>query len=84
MACSFPDVLTACLIFLTIPITVASAKRSFSKLKLIKNYLRNSMSQNRLSNIVILNIERSRTDELDIEKIIDNLLMLKQEKKILC
>lgn len=42
------------------------------------------MSQNRLSNIVILNIERSRTDELDIEKIIDNLLMLKQEKKILC
>jgi hypothetical protein len=30
------------------------------------------MSQNRFSNIAILNIERSRTDELDIEKIIDN------------
>ena len=49
MACSFPDV-TACLIFLTITVTVASAERSFSKLKLIRNYLRNSTSQNRLSN----------------------------------
>ncbi|KAL4097878.1 hypothetical protein QTP88_022581 [Uroleucon formosanum] len=81
MACSFPDVLTACLIFLTIPVTVASAERSFSKLKLIKNYLRNSMSQNRLSNIAILNIERSRTDELDIEKIIDNFANAKARKK---
>jgi len=78
---SFPDVLTACLIFLTIPVTVASAERSFSKLKLIKNYLRNSMSQNRLSNIAILNIERSRTDELDIEKIIDNFANAKARKK---
>jgi len=85
MACSSPDVLTACLIFLTIPVTVASAERSFSKLKLIKNYLRNSMSQNRLSNIAILNIERSRTDELDIEKIIDNFANAKaRKKKFLC
>ncbi|XP_050065578.1 uncharacterized protein LOC126554562 [Aphis gossypii] len=45
---TFCDVLTACIIFLIIPVTVASAERSFSKLKLIKNYLRNSTSQERL------------------------------------
>jgi len=56
----FPDVLSACVIFITIPITVA--ERSFSKLKIIKNYLRNSISQNRLSNIAVLNIERERTN----------------------
>lgn len=39
------------------------------------------MSQNRLSNIAILNIERSRTDELDREKIIDNFVNAKARKK---
>jgi len=39
---SFSDVFSACIIFLTMLITVAGAERSFSKLKLIKNYLRNT------------------------------------------
>jgi len=40
LSSSFPDIITACSIFLTIPVTVASAERSFSKLKLVKNYLK--------------------------------------------
>ncbi len=44
-------------IFLTIPVTVASAERSFSKLKLIKNYFRSTMSQEKLSTLSILSIE---------------------------
>jgi len=58
----FSEIITACIFFLSLPVTVASAKRSFSKLKLIKNYLRNSISQERLTNISILNIERARTN----------------------
>ena len=41
----FPNITIAVRIFLTVPVTVASAERSFSKLKLIKNYLRSTMSQ---------------------------------------
>ncbi|KAL4126025.1 hypothetical protein QTP88_010257 [Uroleucon formosanum] len=48
---SFPDILSACIIFMCIPVTVASAERSFSKLKLIKNYLRNTCNQDRLSSL---------------------------------
>lgn len=81
LSTSFADALAACLIFLTIPVTVAFAERSFSKLKLIKNYLRNSISQERLSGISILNIERRRTSEIDIEKIIDNFANAKTRKK---
>jgi len=43
---------------LTIPISIASAERSFSKLKLIKSYLRSTMSQQRLKELALLSIEK--------------------------
>ena len=53
MSSCFPEVLCiAFLLFVIIPVTMASAVRSFSKLKLIKTYLRNSMGQERLRNSI--------------------------------
>nr|CAH7738850.1 unnamed protein product [Callosobruchus chinensis] len=57
LASSFPELITASFLFLTLPVTTATAERSFSKLKLIKNYLRTSMGQERLSDISLLSIE---------------------------
>lgn len=48
MTCSFADVCTALMLVVTIPVTTASVERSFSKLKLIKTYLRKYMGQERL------------------------------------
>jgi hypothetical protein len=56
MQSAFVNVCIAIRIFLTIPVTVASAERSFSKLKLIKNYLRSKMNQERLSGLAIMSI----------------------------
>ncbi len=53
----FGEVCIALRIFCTLPVTVASGERVFSKLKLIKSYLRSTMSQERLSNLAILSIE---------------------------
>jgi len=78
----YSEVVTSCIIFLSLPVTVATAERSFSKLKLIKNYLRNSISQDQLTNISILNIERARTEELDVEKLILDFANQKSRKKI--
>lgn len=44
-------------IFLTMPVITATSERIFSELKIIKNYLRSSMYQERLSNLAILSIE---------------------------
>ncbi|QQP56876.1 Uncharacterized protein FKW44_001691, partial [Caligus rogercresseyi] len=68
---SFGEVCTVLMLFLTIPVTVASAERSFSKLKLIKSYLRSSMGQSRLSGLAILSIENARARQLDVQDLIE-------------
>lgn len=66
---------------MTLPVTSASAERSFSKLKLVRNYLRNSIGQHRLSNIAILNIERLQVENINVDKIIEDFVNLKAKKK---
>ena len=53
-------------IYYTIPVTTTSAERSFSALKRIKTYLRNSMTQQRLNHCMLLHVHRKETDELDL------------------
>ncbi|XP_023733928.2 uncharacterized protein LOC111881766 [Lactuca sativa] len=67
----FPNVLVAYRILLTVSVTVASAERSFSKLKLLKSYLRSTMTKERLNRLVILSIESKFLRSLDYDKIID-------------
>uniref|UniRef100_A0A2N9GVW3 HAT C-terminal dimerisation domain-containing protein n=1 Tax=Fagus sylvatica TaxID=28930 RepID=A0A2N9GVW3_FAGSY len=59
-------------ILLTIPVTVASAERSFSKLKLIKTYLRTTMSQERLSGLAMISIENEYLDKLNYDDLIED------------
>ena len=58
---TFSEVCTAFLLFLTIPVNVATAERPLSKLKLIKE---------RLSELAILSIENGRARKLDLQKIV--------------
>jgi len=66
-----PNIEIALRIFLTIPVTTATCERSFSKLKIIKNYLRSTMSQDRLTNMGIISIERELASKINFEDIID-------------
>nr|GEY54674.1 zinc finger MYM-type protein 1 [Tanacetum cinerariifolium] len=60
-------------VLLTIPVTVASAERSFSKLKLLKSYLRSTMSQERLNGLALIAIENRLLEGVDYEDLINNL-----------
>lgn len=62
-------------IFLTITVSTASCERSFSKLKLIKTYQRSTMSQERLSNLAILSIERDFN--VDFNTVIEKFAQIK-------
>ncbi|XP_050547253.1 uncharacterized protein LOC126908954 [Daktulosphaira vitifoliae] len=77
---SFPNISIELRILLTLPITTASAERSFSKLKIIKNYLRTSMTQNRLSDLAIISIERDLCENLDYNDIIEKFAEIKARK----
>lgn len=75
-----PDLTTALQLYLTLPVTVAKAERSFSKLKLIKSYLRSTMSQTRLSDLAVLSIENEETRKIDLYKVVDQFLLLKKRR----
>ena len=66
---------------LTSPGTVASGEHSFSRLKLIKNYLRSSISQERFSSLAFLSIESEVANSIDFDDIKD--LALKKARKII-
>ncbi|XP_026430017.1 zinc finger MYM-type protein 1-like [Papaver somniferum] len=69
---SFPITSIAYRVLLTIPVTVASAERSFSKLNILKSFLRTTMAQERLNGLAMISIEHSLLDDVDIDSLIDD------------
>ena len=56
---------------LTAPVTVATNERTFSKLKIVKTALRNSTSDDRLFNLILLNCEKDIADAIDLDCLVD-------------
>lgn len=64
---SYSEVLKLCQLVLTIPATSASVERSFSTLKRIKTFVRNSTGEERLSNLAVLSIEKECIKDLKVQ-----------------
>ncbi|XP_034544579.1 zinc finger MYM-type protein 1-like [Notolabrus celidotus] len=77
----YPNLWVALRIACTLPVTVASAERSFSKLKLIKTYLRSSMGQDRLTGLAIISINHETGKQLSYEEIIADFANKKARKQ---
>ena len=81
LATTYPDVCTAYMMYMTVPVIVATAERSFSKLKLIKTFLRSSMFQERLRSLVLLSIENEQAKNLDFRKVTQQFAIAKARRK---
>lgn len=68
-------------ICLCMPATNCSAERSFSKLKRIKDYVRNTTEQDRLDALAVLCVESEITVSLNYDSIIQNFADMKVRKK---
>lgn len=67
-------------IYLTMPVSVATGERSFSKLKIVKNYLRSTMNQDRLTNLSIISIEHQLCQSVDTKSLIEKFSAIKARK----
>ncbi|XP_044765379.1 uncharacterized protein LOC123321713 [Coccinella septempunctata] len=78
---SVPNLTLALRFYFTLCVSVASCERSFSKTKLIKTYLRSTMSQARLSSSAILSIENGVARGIDFDEAISQFAESKGEVK---
>ena len=66
--------------FLNNTLSVASGERDFSRLKLIKNYLRSTIHEDRLNNLAILAIERDLCRKHNLDDILYDVATRKARK----
>jgi hypothetical protein len=79
----YPNIWRLLELFAILPVSVASAERSFSVLKLIKTYLRNSMGDERLSSLALINIHKSMiNDDEDATEIVNQFARQKRRIKL--
>nr|XP_047137541.1 uncharacterized protein LOC101241463 [Hydra vulgaris] len=79
----FPQVCVSLRIFLTLPVSTSEGERSFSKLAIIKDYLRSTMGQERLCYLMILSIESDLAINVNYEEVISNFAAKKARKMCL-
>uniref|UniRef100_A0A453IE32 HAT C-terminal dimerisation domain-containing protein n=1 Tax=Aegilops tauschii subsp. strangulata TaxID=200361 RepID=A0A453IE32_AEGTS len=79
----FPNACIAYRVLLTIPVTVTSAERSFSKLKLLKSYMHTTMTQQRLTDLATIALESNLLDKIDYEDIIEDFITKNTKRMML-
>ena len=62
----YSEVCTLARIILVMPASNAVSERSFSVMRRVKSYLRNTMGQARLNHLMVLNIYKEQLDKLDL------------------
>ena len=73
----YPNMYAICTVLITIPVSSASSERSFNAFPLVNNRLRATMGDERLSNLSLLHIHRTRN--LSLEDVINKFAVKKKQ-----
>ena len=68
-------------LYLTFPVTTSTAERSFSSLRRLKTFLRNTMTSCRLNNLFLMYVHQDMTDSLDLCKIARDFVSVNSRRK---
>ena len=80
---AFPLLVNLLQIALTMVVSTAHCERSFSALKRIKTYLRSSMTEQRLTDLAILSIEREVSKQISLDNVIDEFAAKDKNRRII-
>ena len=69
---------------LIMPATNAVSERSFSCLRRLKSYLRATMSQSRLNNVMVLHVHKNLTDKISLVDIGNNFISGSSHRVVVC
>ena len=75
----YTDLFRMIVIVATLPVTVASCERTHSKVKLINNYLRVTMSSERLEDLVEISCESDISDSITLDRMVKHLSLQANE-----
>ena len=78
----YSNVSVAYQILLTILVTVTSVERSFSKLKLLKNYLKSTMSQEKSNDLAMWCIEKDILDTINLDIVLNDFASRKARRSL--
>ena len=67
-------------LFLTVPVTTATAERTFSALQRLKTFMRTTMAQDRLNHLLLLYCHKVRTDSIDLPKIASEFVLANERR----
>ncbi|KAL4098187.1 hypothetical protein QTP88_022835 [Uroleucon formosanum] len=77
----FSEITKLIKLILTIPASAATAECSFSALRRLKTYLRSTMTQKRLTHMMILHVHKSMTAKIDLKLIAKEFVSRTSERK---
>jgi len=75
-----PETLKIILILMTLPATTATNERFSSSLKRVKNYLRLTIKDDRLSDLLVINVESTEASKINLDKAVDKFSILKERR----
>lgn len=77
---AFSQVMVVMKLLLVLPATNASSERSFSTLRRVKTYLRSTMTQLRLNNLMVVHTYKEEADTLDLDAVINEFSTVKESR----
>lgn len=80
---ALPELCKLTTIACTIPVSSCACERSFSTLRIVKNYLRCTMKNDRANDLLLLGIHSDRAAKIDLNNVIDRFIAIHPKCRIL-
>ena len=75
------EVIIMAKLLLVMPATNSTSERSFSCMRHVKSYLRSSMTQERLNNLMILHVHKEYSDELNLHDVANEFVSVNERRQ---